>query len=89
MGGGVLTLTGHMKYLYRMRTLASPKPPIMVQIQAPTNPSTVFFGESWMSGVRPNVIPHMYAKMSFVITKAAGRSSHIIPSKMLFMIKWA
>lgn len=57
--------------------------------QAPTKPSTVFLGESLMSCVRPNVIPQMYAKMSFVITRAAGRKNHIKPSKMLFMMKWA
>jgi hypothetical protein len=31
----------------------------------------------------------MYAKMSLVMTRAAGRKNQIMPSKMLFMIKCA
>ncbi len=53
------TLTGQMKYLYRISTLVMPKPKMMVQIHAPTNPSTVFLGDSLMSWVRPKVIPQM------------------------------
>lgn len=84
-----LTLTGQMKYLDRIRMLTSKKENRTVIIQAPTNPSTVFFGESLMSCVRPNIIPQMYANMSLVMTSAAGRKNQIIPSKMLFMTKWA
>ena len=64
-----------------------PNPKKMVRIQAPTKPSTVFLGESLMSCVRPKVMPQMYANMSLVITREAGRKNQIMPSKMLFMIK--
>jgi hypothetical protein len=87
--GCLLTLTGHMKYLYRIKTLVMPTPKIMVRIQAPTNPSTVFLGDNLMSCVRPNVIPQMYAKISLQITKETGRKNQIIPSKTLFIIKCA
>lgn len=43
------SLTGQMKYLYRIKTFVIRKPKMMVQIQAPTKPSTVFLGESLMS----------------------------------------
>ena len=54
-----LTLTGQMKYLYRMRTLVIANPKKMVRIQAPTKPSTVFLGESLINCVRPKVMPQM------------------------------
>ncbi len=57
--GGLRTLTGQMKYLYRISTFVMAKPKKMVRIQAPTNPSTVFLGDSLISCVRPNVIPQM------------------------------
>jgi hypothetical protein len=57
--GSHLTLTGHMKYLYRIKTLVMPTPKMIVRIQAPTNPSTVFLGDNLMSCVRPNVIPQI------------------------------
>jgi hypothetical protein len=53
------TLTGQMKYLYRIRMLVMPKPKMMVSIHAPTKPSTVFLGESLISWVRPKVMPHI------------------------------
>lgn len=54
-----LTLTGQMKYLYRISTLVIAKPKKMVKIQAPTKPSTVFLGDNLMSWVRPKVMPQM------------------------------
>lgn len=65
------------------------KPKTIVRTQAPTKPSTVFFGESLMSCVRPNVMPQIYAKMSLVMTREAGRKNQIMPSKMLFIMKCA
>ena len=44
-----LTFTGQMKYLYRISTLVMPKPKMIVQIHAPTKPSTVFLGDSLIS----------------------------------------
>jgi hypothetical protein len=82
-----LTLTGQMKYLYRIKILVIPTPKMMVRTQAPTKPSTVFFGDSLISCVRPKVIPQMYAKISLHMTNEAGRKNQIIPSKTLFMIK--
>lgn len=52
-----LTVTGQIKYPDLIRRLVKAKPKMTVMIQAPTNPSTVFFGESLMSCVRPKVIP--------------------------------
>lgn len=60
----------------------------IVHKNAPTKPSTVFFGESLMSGVRPMVIPQMYAKTSLQMTRDAGTKNQIRPSRMLFMMKW-
>lgn len=48
-GLGCYTFTGQMKYLYRINTFVIAKPNMIVQIHAPTKPSTVFFGESFMS----------------------------------------
>lgn len=62
---------------------------MMVNIQAPTKPSTVFLGDNLMSWVRPKVIPQMYANMSLVMTRAAGRKNQIKPSNTLFMMKCA
>ena len=78
-----------MKYLYRIRILVIPIPKMIVRIQAPTKPSTVFFGDNLISCVRPKVIPQTYAKISLQMTNETGRKNHIIPSKTLFMIKWA
>lgn len=58
-GGKRLTLTGQMKYLDRINTLVMANPKTMVRIQAPTNPSTVFLGESLINWVRPNVMPQI------------------------------
>lgn len=69
--------------------LTSSMEKMSVMIQAPTKPSTVFLGDSLMSWVRPKAMPQMYAKMSFVMTSAAGRKNQIMPSKMLFMTKCA
>jgi len=60
----------------------------IVHRNAPTKPSTVFFGESLMSGVRPMVIPQMYAKTSLQMTTDAGTKNQMRPSRMLFIIKW-
>jgi hypothetical protein len=76
-------------YLYCVKIYAIPPPMIIVQIHPPMNPSTVFFGERRMSGVRPQSIPQMYAKMSFVITRQTGRKNQMRPSKMELMIKCA
>jgi len=62
---------------------------MMVQIHPPMNPSTVFFGDSRMSGVLPHIIPQMYAKMSFVMTRHTGKKNHINPSKIELTIKCA
>ena len=53
------TFTGHIKYLYRINTFAMANPKMIVQIHAPTKPSTVFLGESLMSWVRPKAMPQM------------------------------
>jgi hypothetical protein len=66
-----------------------PTPKMTVRIQAPTKPSTVFFGDSLISCVLPKVIPQTYAKMSLQMTKETGRKNQIIPSKTLFIIKCA
>ena len=60
----------------------------IVHKNAPMKPSTVFFGESLMSGVRPMVIPQMYAKTSLQMTRDAGTKNQMRPSRMLFMMKW-
>src|SRR5712691_10778008 len=60
----------------------------IVHRNAPTKPSTVFFGESLMRGVRPMVIPQMYAKTSLQMTRHAGTKNQMRPSRMLLMIKW-
>jgi len=54
---------------------------------APTNPSTVFFGESLIKGVRPTLMPHMYAKVSLQITNEAGTQNQIMPSRILLTMK--
>ena len=82
-------MTGQMKYLLLISKFVKMIAERMVKTQAPTKPSTVFFGDSLMSWVRPTVIPTMYAKISFVMTRAAGRKNQIIPSKTLFMTKCA
>lgn len=86
---GVLTFTGQMKYLERIIRLQRSTPKMIVMIHAPTKPSTVFFGDNLMSCVLPIVIPTIYAHMSFVMTRLAGRKNQIMPSKTLFMMKWA
>ena len=53
------TFTGHIKYLYRINTFAMANPKMIVQIHAPTKPSTVFLGDSLMSWVRPKAMPQM------------------------------
>jgi hypothetical protein len=55
--------------------------------KAPTNPSTVFFGESLIKGVRPTVIPHTYANISLQITNEAGTQNQIMPSRILLTMK--
>ena len=54
-----LTVTGQMKYLYRIKILVKNRPKMTVMIQAPTKPSTVFLGDNLMSWVLPKVIPQM------------------------------
>jgi len=51
--------TGHDMYLKRMKNVPHNTPKIMVLQNAPTNPSTVFFGESLIRGVLPSVIPQI------------------------------
>lgn len=55
--------------------------------KAPTKPSTVFLGESLMSGVLPRVIPQIYAKTSLQMTSEAGTQNQIVPSKILLTTK--
>jgi hypothetical protein len=43
------TLTGQMKYLYRIIKFARKNPKIIVKTHAPIKPSTVFLGEILMS----------------------------------------
>lgn len=83
----VLTLTGQMKYLYFESAHVNSPPARTVKTHAPAKPSTVFLGESLMSGVRPKVMPHMYANTSLTMTKDAGMRNQISPSKMLFITK--
>jgi hypothetical protein len=85
----LLTLTGQMKYGYRINTLVIPTPKMTVNTQAPTKPSTVFLGESLMSCVLPTVIPTRYAKISLQMTRETGKKNQIIPSNTLFIIKCA
>jgi hypothetical protein len=59
----------------------------MVLQKAPTKPSTVFFGESLISGVLPVVIPQMYANTSLQMTREAGTQNQMRPSRILFTIK--
>lgn len=80
--------TGQIMKLNRMKYVPQMTLKITVLQKAPTNPSTVFFGESLMSGVRPRVIPQMYAKTSLQITSEAGTQNQIKPSKILFTMKW-
>jgi hypothetical protein len=61
---------------------------MIVQKSAPTKPSTVFLGESAISGVRPMVTPQMYAKMSLQMTREAGTQNQMRPSRMLLTMKW-
>jgi len=61
---------------------------ITVLQNAPTKPSTVFFGESLINGVLPRVTPQIYAKQSLQITKDAGTQNQMRPSRILFTIKW-
>ena len=58
-GLGLHTFTGHIKYWYRINTFVMANPKMIVQIHAPTKPSTVFLGESLMSWVRPKAMPQM------------------------------
>jgi hypothetical protein len=78
-----------MKYLYCARKWVRPMPHRTVKNHAPRNPSHVFFGEIWMRGVRPKVIPQRYAQMSLVITMETGRMNQMNPSRMLLMTKCA
>ena len=48
---------GQIMKLKRMKKVPQMRPNNIVEKKAPTKPSTVFFGESLMSGVLPNVIP--------------------------------
>jgi len=57
--GMELTLTGQMKYESRDKSAVNKKPKMIVNIHAPTNPSTVFFGDSLINGVLPKVIPQI------------------------------
>ena len=41
--------------------------------EAPINPSHVFFGESFIKGVRPKKNPKKYAAMSLITMRDAGR----------------
>jgi hypothetical protein len=71
-----------------MKYVPNRTPSTSVHANAPTKPSTVFFGESAMSGVRPIVTPQMYAKTSLQITSEAGTQNQIMPSRILFTMKW-
>ena len=51
------SLTGQIIYSHRMNNVPQTMAKSMVLKKAPTKPSTVFFGESLMRGVRPMVIP--------------------------------
>ena len=51
------SLTGQIIYCHRMNNVPQTIPKSIVLKKAPTKPSTVFFGESLMRGVRPMVIP--------------------------------
>jgi hypothetical protein len=74
-------------YLNFVRIKAIPPPMMMVQIQPPMNPSTVFLGERRIRGVRPHIMPQMYANISFVMTRHTGRKNHINPSKIELTMK--
>lgn len=76
-------------YLNLARREAIPPPMRIVQIHPPMNPSTVFLGDRRMSGVRPQIIPQTYAKMSFVMTRHTGRKNQINPSTIELTIKCA
>ena len=80
--------TGQIMYWYRMKIVPQISPKTIVLKKAPTKPSTVFLGESLNSGVRPTVMPQMYAKQSLQITREAGTQNQIMPSRMLFTMKW-
>ena len=80
--------TGHIMYWYRMNSEPQRRPKMIVLKSAPTKPSTVFLGESLNSGVRPSVTPQMYAKQSLQMTSDAGTQNQIMPSRMLFTMKW-
>ena len=80
--------TGQIMYWNRINSVPQIRPKMMVLKNAPTKPSTVFLGDSLMSGVRPMVTPQMYAKQSLQITSDAGTQNQIMPSRMLFTMKW-
>ena len=61
-----------MNIIYKVLTK---NPKIIVQIQAPTNPSHVFLGLNLIKGVLPQKNPHMYAKISLQITKDTGSTN--------------
>jgi hypothetical protein len=56
------SLTGQIIYCHRMNNVPQTMAKSMVLKKAPTKPSTVFFGESLMRGVRPMVIPQTIGK---------------------------
>ena len=45
----------------------------------PIKPSQVLFGDKSISLVFPNILPKMYAKMSFVMTSIAGKINQTKP----------
>lgn len=48
----------------------------------PIKPSQVFFGESFVNGVRPKKKPKMYAMMSLHMINETGKRNQIIPREM-------
>lgn len=80
--------TGQIMYWNCMKYVPHSTPKMTVLKNAPRKPSTVFLGDSLMSGVRPTVTPQMYAKISLQMTRDAGTKNQIIPSRMLFTTKW-
>ena len=82
----VLRIGGHVRNLNFPRNVDKIGAMTTVQNMAPIKPSQVFFGESAMSGVRPNAFPQTYAITSFTTTNRNGNKNHMMPSNMFEIV---
>mmetsp|Transcript_6036 Transcript_6036/g.24465 ORF Transcript_6036/g.24465 Transcript_6036/m.24465 type:complete len:283 (-) Transcript_6036:568-1416(-) len=72
---------GHVSHRNRWSHAAANGATVMVTAAPPKNPSHVFFGESFINGVRPQIIPTRYAATSLKKTIPTGNTNQIRPSR--------